>query len=131
LAIDTFIELDVNPAKIVALYPEIVAGRLALPQERWIPLFGGPAPVHAHEGVSTPSSQSSSSSRHKDEDKDKKTPLERTAADLLDGLSLPASGSGTIRGRLKGLGAMIGAATRDDDASSIHSTKPKHSLHGS
>ena len=42
---DTFIELDLNPAKVVALYPEIVAGRLAVPSERWIPLFGGPEPA--------------------------------------------------------------------------------------
>lgn len=43
-AIDTFTELDLNPAKVVALYPESVAGRLAVPADRWIPLFGGPEP---------------------------------------------------------------------------------------
>ena len=32
-ALDTFIELDFNPAKVVALYPESVAGRLSVPQE--------------------------------------------------------------------------------------------------
>ncbi|KAJ7180691.1 vacuolar sorting protein 39 domain 2-domain-containing protein [Mycena filopes] len=42
-AIDTLIALDVNPAKVVALYPEAVAGRLSVPQDAWIPLFGGPA----------------------------------------------------------------------------------------
>ncbi|KAF8634148.1 hypothetical protein AX15_001050 [Amanita polypyramis BW_CC] len=44
-AIDTFTELDVNPAKVVALYPESVSGRLAVPSDRWMPLFGGPEPV--------------------------------------------------------------------------------------
>ena len=52
-AVDTFIELDLNPAKVVALYPELVAGRLAVPSERWIPLFGGPQPAMV-ESVSSP-----------------------------------------------------------------------------
>jgi len=52
---DTFIELDLNPAKVVALYPEIVAGRLAVPSERWIPLFGGPKPARV-ESVSSSAS---------------------------------------------------------------------------
>ncbi|EDR08609.1 uncharacterized protein LACBIDRAFT_235177, partial [Laccaria bicolor S238N-H82] len=43
--IDTFIELDFNPAKVVALYPDAVAGRLSVPQDGWIPLYGGPAPI--------------------------------------------------------------------------------------
>ncbi|KAH9928648.1 vacuolar sorting protein 39 domain 1-domain-containing protein [Fomitopsis serialis] len=43
-AMDTFIELDINPAKVVALYPPSIAGRLSVPQEEWIPLFGGPVP---------------------------------------------------------------------------------------
>lgn len=41
-AINLFIELDVNPAKIVALYPEQVSGRLAVSEARWIELFDGP-----------------------------------------------------------------------------------------
>jgi len=31
-----------NPAKVVALYPPSVSGRLFVPSEEWIPLFGGP-----------------------------------------------------------------------------------------
>ena len=42
-AMNAFIELDINPAKIVALYPESVAGRLHVDSEQWIPLFGGPS----------------------------------------------------------------------------------------
>jgi hypothetical protein len=44
-AIDTFMELDFNPAKVVALYPDAVAGRLYVPQNGWIPLYGGPTPI--------------------------------------------------------------------------------------
>ncbi|OJA09002.1 hypothetical protein AZE42_11511 [Rhizopogon vesiculosus] len=42
-AIDSFLELDLNPAKVLALYPECVFGRLSVPANDWIPLFGGPA----------------------------------------------------------------------------------------
>ncbi|KAF8626612.1 hypothetical protein AX17_006530 [Amanita inopinata Kibby_2008] len=52
-AIDTFTELDLNPAKVVALYPESIAGRLAISAEKWIPLFGGPAPAPAPATLET------------------------------------------------------------------------------
>lgn len=44
-AITAFLELNINPAKVVALYPENVSGRLAEPEEEWIHLYGGPAPT--------------------------------------------------------------------------------------
>jgi len=40
-AINIFINLDINPAKVVALYPEEIAGRLSVPQSGWIELHGG------------------------------------------------------------------------------------------
>ncbi|KAF9509816.1 hypothetical protein BS47DRAFT_1411338 [Hydnum rufescens UP504] len=40
-AINTFLELDINPAKVVSLYPDSIAGRLAKPRDQWITLFGG------------------------------------------------------------------------------------------
>lgn len=40
-AINIFINLDINPAKVVALYPEEIAGRLAIPESGWIGLHGG------------------------------------------------------------------------------------------
>ena len=43
---DMFLKLDLNLAKVVALYPENIAGCLAVPSEEWIPLFGGPQPPH-------------------------------------------------------------------------------------
>jgi len=46
-AINIFLELDINPAKVVALYPVEVSGRLAQPQEQWIGLFGEKAPQGA------------------------------------------------------------------------------------
>ncbi|CAE6468651.1 unnamed protein product [Rhizoctonia solani] len=40
-AIDVFLKLDMNPAKVIALYPDSISGRLAAPREKWIELFGG------------------------------------------------------------------------------------------
>jgi hypothetical protein len=40
-AIEMFLELDMNPAKVIALYPESISGRLAAPRDKWIELFGG------------------------------------------------------------------------------------------
>ncbi|PSR72950.1 hypothetical protein PHLCEN_2v11187 [Hermanssonia centrifuga] len=44
-AINAFLELNVNPAKVIALYPETISGRLSVPEEDWISLFGGPAKI--------------------------------------------------------------------------------------
>lgn len=48
-AIDIFLELDTNPAKVVAMYPPVVSGRLSKPQEEWITLFGGKRAVSFRE----------------------------------------------------------------------------------
>jgi hypothetical protein len=40
-AVNNFLELETNPAKVVALYPEAVSGRLYVPGNEWISLFGG------------------------------------------------------------------------------------------
>ncbi|KAJ6468361.1 hypothetical protein C8R45DRAFT_1018454 [Mycena sanguinolenta] len=117
-AIDTLIALDINPAKVVALYPEAVAGRLSVPQDSWIPLFGGPAGVEPESNSSTPSLNESP----KDSD------AAHHVADVLENLSI--STSGTIRGRLKGLGAFLPSAYKDDDRASIRrETKPKQTVH--
>ena len=100
---------------MVALYPETVAGRLAVPQAGWIPLYGGPANVE-----DLPSTASSESF----EDKGNQ---ERLVVDLMENLATP---TGTIRGKLKtGLGVFMPSAPKDDDASSI-SSKPKVGVHG-
>ncbi|CAG7849163.1 SubName: Full=Related to Vam6/Vps39-like protein involved in vacuolar morphogenesis {ECO:0000313/EMBL:CCA68795.1} [Serendipita indica DSM 11827] len=43
-AIDVFLKLDLNPAKVVSMFPVEVSGRLAQPQSSWIGLFGEEAP---------------------------------------------------------------------------------------
>jgi Vam6/Vps39-like protein vacuolar protein sorting-associated protein 39 len=110
-AINVFIELDINPAKVVALYPQSVGGRLSVPQDRWIPLFGGPSVIE--EMPSNDSSKEASRERHI-------TELEH----------LQVSPTGTARAMLKGLGSFI---HHDDDTASISSKrgrKKKSGLHG-
>jgi hypothetical protein len=62
-AIDIFTELDSNPAKVVALYPESVSGRLGVPASKWVTLFGGP------EKVSLPPVQEGDTSESESSDK--------------------------------------------------------------
>lgn len=111
-AIDTFLELDFNPAKVVALYPESVAGRLAVLQDRWISLYGGPKPP----GNESSSPEGSASAPEGDKDKHKDSDGgERNPTDLLDALS-----GGSIGGRFRktGLGMFL-PAQKDDDTASI------------
>ncbi|KAJ7671538.1 hypothetical protein DFH06DRAFT_118208 [Mycena polygramma] len=124
-AIDTLIALDVNPAKVVALYPEAVAGRLSVPQDSWIPLFGGPA----QDTDSTPSTPSLSDSKDgAPKDVGDISRHETAASESLE--NLVTSTSGTIRGRLKGLGAYLPHALKEDDRASIsRPSKPKQSVH--
>lgn len=76
-SIDTFIDLDTNPAKVVALYPERVSGKFAKPREEWEELFGGRArllakqtedPAVAENGRSASPKPSSGSGGQQDED---------------------------------------------------------------
>jgi Vam6/Vps39-like protein vacuolar protein sorting-associated protein 39 len=114
-AIDTFIELDINPAKVVALYPESVAGRLSIPPDGWIPLYGGPARLVS----SADDTLSSNSSKEDNQD--------RPASEHLD--TLVASQSGMIRDRLKGLGAFMPSGYHKDDDTVSISSKKKSDLH--
>ncbi|KAJ6570100.1 hypothetical protein DFH09DRAFT_1465283 [Mycena vulgaris] len=122
-AIDTLIALDVNPAKVVALYPEAVAGRLSVPQDSWITLFGGPV----HAGMDDDSTSSTPSLA--DSPKDGTDTSFQESAEALENPVASTSG-GTIRGRFKtGLGAFLPSALKDDDRASVkHKFKPKQTL---
>lgn len=62
-ALDSFVTLNINPAKVISLYPESISGRLFVPRDQWIPMFGGPTPKAVREDVSS----SSSSSQYSDD----------------------------------------------------------------
>ncbi|KAF7312336.1 Rab guanyl-nucleotide exchange factor [Mycena indigotica] len=126
-AIDAFIDLEVNPAKVVALYPESVAGRLSVAQDQWISLYGGPPPTIAEEvsEASTPSADSESPT------KDAENVVAPSIPESLEGIvGLTASTTGTIRGRLKGLGAFL-PSLKDSDhpTSNTPKVRPKQTVH--
>ena len=106
-AIDTFLELDFNPAKVVALYPESVAGRLSVPPDGWIPLYGGPSSTTADDSSDKGSRERAGSSD-----------------------ALPAS-TGSIRTRL-GLGVFLPSAplTKEPETASLGGRPPQRTLHG-
>lgn len=118
-AINTFLDLDVNPAKVVALYPDKVAGRLAVKQDEWTALFGGPVSQakgdgQAEDAVSTKSSEGGnkdSATGSKD-----KLPL---------AISRSPSPAGSLRARTKtAFGALLPAAvSKEDDVASLSGKK--------
>lgn len=121
-AIDTFIELDFNPAKVVALYPEVVAGRLSVPQEGWISLYGGPS-AKSNTGADDNDDHAPSEGSHESEKDNASvhTGHERTAVEIFDSM-VPAGGS--VGGRLRtGLGMFLPGVHKDDDTASISSRK--------
>lgn len=113
-AIDAFIELDFNPAKVVALYPESVAGRLSVPREGWIPLYGGPTDME--------NDHTSSNSTHDNNDKGPAQGVqEKSPAELLDQMG---TGTGSVGGKLRKVGLTMFAGTsagagKDDDTASV------------
>lgn len=103
-AINTFISLNTNPAKVVALYPETISGRLAVPEDEWIPLFGGPA--------SKPSPKSETASTVEDPDTSKVPDADAEASHP------PRSPSpqGSVRGLLRtGLDSLRSGVRREDE----------------
>ncbi|SPO24439.1 related to Vam6/Vps39-like protein involved in vacuolar morphogenesis [Ustilago trichophora] len=58
-AIEMFMELDTNPAKVIALYPSNVAGELSRSREEWFPIFGGKTPAKLRAPSSSDVSETS------------------------------------------------------------------------
>jgi Vam6/Vps39-like protein vacuolar protein sorting-associated protein 39 len=144
-AIDKFIELDVNPAKVLALYPSSVSGRLTVAREKWVGLFGGPetettqgpggmeaespaAPAQTQDATSggaetpaVPASPSSLKSQNVNPKESKFVPPDfldsLTSSTSAPGSAAPPPPSVTLRGRFRGLGSLIGAggAVAKDD----------------
>ncbi|KNZ73327.1 Vam6/Vps39-like protein [Termitomyces sp. J132] len=114
-AIDTFIELDFNPAKVVALYPEQVAGRLSVPLDGWIPLYGGPKLVD-DDTVSTTSSPNDTGKAKNEERDGSDTHSQDVSATggLLDTLTVPVAPiAESFRERIgTGLSVKMGAMIR-------------------
>ncbi|XP_006455342.1 hypothetical protein AGABI2DRAFT_187742 [Agaricus bisporus var. bisporus H97] len=133
-ALDTFLELDINPAKVIALYPEAVSRRLSVPQKEWVSLYGGPAP--SPDSASTSPLPGSGSGEPPGEDgaggetvggKHEKSSSEPAGTTITNSLGGSGVGTGAIR-RLKGAGlGFLGAhgykEKGDSDTASIHSVR--------
>ncbi|KAI0833228.1 hypothetical protein BC628DRAFT_1342704 [Trametes gibbosa] len=113
-AINAFLDLNINPAKVVALYPEAISGRLAIPQEEWIPLFGGPQPKPP-ERPATPQPAAGTGTPRPGE-------VPGTPKSVESPPRAPTP-QGSIRGVLKSGLESIVAAAKDDDTASIRSVR--------
>jgi hypothetical protein len=112
-AINSFIELDLNPAKVVALYPERIAGRLSVPPDDWIPLFGGPA----NQQLLTSKNDDAMSIRSQNEGNESKEKL-------LESSPSPATPVRAAVRRGTALVALLSSSKdKDDDAVSISGKK--------
>ncbi|KAF7795997.1 hypothetical protein EIP86_007166 [Pleurotus ostreatoroseus] len=123
-AIDTFLELNINPSKVVALYPGNVSGRLAEPEEEWIHLFGGPAPPKVEKSESAQSiADDVASVEPKDSGgvgNQESTPISPSSSQR------PPSPHGSVRGFIRtGLESIRPSLslTRDDDTASIRAKR--------
>ena len=110
-AINTFIELDINPAKVVALYPDSIAGRLSTPREKWFELHGGQPPPNFIQIESSGATLPHESSNV-------------TAAELPEptGASPAQVAPGNFRGKwMAGFDRLVpsGAGQKDDDTVSV------------
>jgi hypothetical protein len=118
-AVDTFLQHDVNPAKVVALFPPVVAGRLSVAPDEWIHLYGGPSTSPSEPALPEEASSMTADATLSKEERTRSDSNERTNTSPRT-----ASPMGTIRETLKtGLEAMIPSALKDDDSASI---KSKH-----
>lgn len=133
-ALDTFVTLNINPAKAIALYPSSVSGRLSVPQQEWIPLFGGPKskPKRKSGSISV-----SASSDHQTDEAKRSSIFEEGQEDE-DGAS--TEDSGPSRGRSPPPGGSVPASRsrwkpaldvfrpgggRDSETASISSVKQR------
>ncbi|KAI9061003.1 hypothetical protein FKP32DRAFT_1594678 [Trametes sanguinea] len=115
-AINAFLELNINPAKVVALYPESISGRLSVPQDEWIPMFGGPKPKVSEP----PAAPQAASPPVGSSPKVGERPATPKSVESPPRAPTP---QGSIRGVLKtGLESIV-AAAKDDDAASIRSVR--------
>lgn len=112
-AITSFIDLNINPAKVVALYPESISGRLAVPREDWIPLFGGPRKESKSDTGSIP--------EHPTQEPGVET---APSSSSLTQQPRPPSPEGSVRDIVKtGLDAIVSAVKNEDETSSLGSRK--------
>ena len=115
-AINAFLELDLNPAKVVALYPQSISGRLSVPREQWIALFGGSTTMSSDDIIST---SSSTASKEFSGDRGKQ---EGPTRDILTRSPSP-TGSVARRANTTFSALLPSAMLKDDDTASVDSKR--------
>lgn len=117
-AINAFLELNINPAKVVALYNDTVAGRLSVPEDEWIPLFGGPTTTQVSKSDSAQSLAGDdlpASISHKTEASDSDSVSVATSVPPR-----PPSPQGSVRGLIKtGLDTIRPSVKKDEETASV------------
>ncbi|BGP41330.1 Vacuolar morphoproteinsis protein 6 [Rhodotorula kratochvilovae] len=108
LAIDAFIALDLNPARVVSLYPRAISGKLFLEHSAHEEVFGG-RPQHK-----VAAALEAEEERRREEEERKK--LEREQEAQAKGSPAASSPAKRAKGPLANA-----AAAEDDDAASIRS----------
>ncbi|GAA6050759.1 hypothetical protein JCM3770_006612 [Rhodotorula araucariae] len=108
LSIDAFIALDLNPARVVSLYPRAVSGKLFLEHSAHEEVFGG-RPQHKVAAAIEAEEE------HRREEEERKK-LEREQEALAKGSPATSSPIKRAKGPLA-----AAAAAEDDDAASIRS----------
>lgn len=96
-----------------------------MPQEGWIPLYGGPsapAPTDANEDDERAPSEGSHDHGSEKDNASVHAGPEKTAAEIFDSI-VPAGGSVGGRLRRTGLGMFLPGVHKDDDTASISSKK--------
>ncbi|PWN93947.1 hypothetical protein FA10DRAFT_248415 [Acaromyces ingoldii] len=125
-AIEVFIELEANPAKVVALYPSEISGSLAREQDQWFELFGGRQRVNAQRDGASEMNVTASTSVPITKDRSRLTGLfGRRPQSLVAADSLPSSNSSPAKGPA---GHLKAAGTYEDDACSIQSSKSRKNV---
>ncbi|GAA5946072.1 hypothetical protein JCM3775_007212 [Rhodotorula graminis] len=109
LAIDAFISLDLNPARVVALYPRAISGKLCLEQHAREEIFGG----RSRDAIAA--AAQAREEREREEEGRRVAERER---DAQVGGS-PSASSPARRGKGPVAATAAAAAVDDDDASSI------------
>lgn len=104
-AMNAFLDLNINPAKVIALYPESISGRLAVPEDKWIELFGGPSKSHTLPDPATA------------EEEGKSSDPETASVDANAATPpRPPSPHGSVRGLLRtGLESLRPGTKKEDD----------------
>lgn len=104
---------------MIALYPESISGRLAIPKRDWIQLYGGLTPPD-DPCPSSPASQTVGGEHRSDSDEGHGAPRQDKSDTVLHA-GVPGGLSTIKKLKAAGSGLLGGYQEKDDDTASVHS----------